>query len=304
MSNNRSDFHKNPGIAALDFIEATGKPESESKKKYVVDYINEHKKIPDAINAVDEEGDTALITAVRNDNQFAIKLLVEIECLDVNHQNKLGNSALMVAAQFNNTNAIDLLAKISTVNINLQNKSGNTALMIGAQSGTIFTFRALLQFEGINFDIVNAYKTTVKDIVAKDRDKNRLINAAQCKPTEAKPTPTQKQATLVRLDKLDESEQIRILKAQLEEKTQQLARVTEQRDALLQLHNIHHESISKLSETFKHQPQTLSSSSDESKKTSRPKSPVKLFDKTQVPAPDQSSQNQTRVSPGGPPGPA
>ena len=80
------------------------------------------------INAVDEDGNTALMLAAFFAKKDIVRALLDAGA-DVNVKNKKGNTALIIAAWHGRINMVKLLLA-KGVDINVKDKYGNTALKI------------------------------------------------------------------------------------------------------------------------------------------------------------------------------
>lgn len=120
---------------------------------------NDLEEVKNFINKTDlnswnwENGDTALIIAVRYNNIEAIKLLLQKSNPDL--QNQLGNTALMLAVINNNIEAIKLLLQKS--NPNLQCNYGDTALMLSVYMNYIEIVKLLLPISNIKLNNKDGY---------------------------------------------------------------------------------------------------------------------------------------------------
>lgn len=91
-------------------------------------------------NLLVEDGDPALVRALRWDNQAVVKVLLAAPDIDVNQESRLGETALMLAAlKGNEALARELVAKGAHVN-----KSGWTPLHYAATEGHVQLMQWLL----------------------------------------------------------------------------------------------------------------------------------------------------------------
>ena len=88
----------------------------------------ELKEMFDDVNEQDENGNTALMYAVKYNNLSVVEALIK-EGADVNVRNETGNTPLMYAAEYENSEAFDILIKAGA-DVNVRNKAGKTAQMI------------------------------------------------------------------------------------------------------------------------------------------------------------------------------
>jgi ankyrin repeat protein len=127
------------------------------------------------VNAVDNNGDTALTLAAFYGKTDAILALLTHEEIDVNAANKRGETALILAASFpsDQTNdAVLALLKRNEINVNAVNKYGKTALMLASKNGREEVVLALLN-EGANFETKDALNATL--IIASQRDHTKTV---------------------------------------------------------------------------------------------------------------------------------
>jgi len=80
------------------------------------------------VNAQDNDGDTALMIAVREGHTEVVKLLIEVGA-DVNAQDSDGDTALMTASRGGYLDVVQLLIDAG-VDVNAKNDSGETALSL------------------------------------------------------------------------------------------------------------------------------------------------------------------------------
>lgn len=110
-----------------------------------------------SVNAVDENGWTALMYAIQNGNTEMVKFLLTKKA-NLNIVTKDGNSALIFASENGNTEIVKTLlaagAKVNTIN-----KYGQTALMYASQNGHTDIVKVLLD-SGANVNAMNTYGGT------------------------------------------------------------------------------------------------------------------------------------------------
>ncbi len=111
---------------------------------------------PEIKNCQNDNGNTALMLAVKNNNSDIIQLLINNN-VDCNIRNNDGNNALMLAVKNDNSDIIQLLIN-NNVDCNIRNNDGNTALMLAVKNDNLDTVKKLLA-AGSNPNIPN-YKPT------------------------------------------------------------------------------------------------------------------------------------------------
>lgn len=120
-----------------------------------------------SINIKDQNGDTLIMLAVKNNNYELVKLLLDKEA-DPCIPTAQGLTTLMHAARHNNVEIIKLLLKAG-VSIDAQDNEGNTALMhavFGGARGTV-TFFLISRAVRVNTLLCNNRKQTALDIAIK-----------------------------------------------------------------------------------------------------------------------------------------
>ncbi len=97
------------------------------------------------VNSKNENGNTALLAAARNNNNpiETAETLINFK-IDVNHRNKADQSALDLAASTGNNNLAKLLLE-NSAEINARNKYKETALHLAAKAGHHTTVQLLVQ---------------------------------------------------------------------------------------------------------------------------------------------------------------
>ena len=111
-------------------------------------------KVMADLNLVDSLGNTALLIACSNNNNFTEGVLELINAgADVNLANQQGETPLMKACKRNNIELVTLLLDRGA-NINSQNQGGDSAFIIAARGGHLDVVRALLD-KGANINQMN-----------------------------------------------------------------------------------------------------------------------------------------------------
>lgn len=112
---------------------ALGNPLIIAAKRGDIEVVNAILKWPNQydINAIDQSGRTALMNAALYGHLHIIEALMNIKDLEINMQDNNGDTALMLAVKSdskNHVNIIKYLLNISDININIKNKDDLTAL--------------------------------------------------------------------------------------------------------------------------------------------------------------------------------
>jgi len=119
----------------------------------IVDLLLEVENIE--VNHQNKWGDTALMASIYDEGDDAIvNRLLEVKEIDVNLQNKLGNSALILAAGTRNYDIVDRLLEVKNINVNLQDEGGNSALILAAFHRDIDIVDRLLEV-GVDVNLQN-----------------------------------------------------------------------------------------------------------------------------------------------------
>ena len=108
------------------------------------------------VNKTDNAGNTALILAAYAGNVKVVRSIVNICCnndidLLVDAQNNKGNSAVMSAIRNANADIVDILVKAGA-DLSLRNKQGNTAVLEAAGKGHVAILQILHEY-GAKFDV-------------------------------------------------------------------------------------------------------------------------------------------------------
>ena len=91
------------------------------------------------LKSIDEEGNTALMLAVKSGNLETVKLLVVKSTIDI--QNKKNKTALMLAVENGDIEMVKLL--LDKANTEAKDVDGNTALMLAVESGNVEIIKLL-----------------------------------------------------------------------------------------------------------------------------------------------------------------
>ena len=95
------------------------------------------------VNSSDRNGNTPLLTAVRDQNEAMVEVLLKGGA-KANVEDRSGKTPLMWAAESGNTAIMERLIA-ARASIDRQNGSGVTALMVAARSGRLDAVRLLLE---------------------------------------------------------------------------------------------------------------------------------------------------------------
>lgn len=107
------------------------------------------------INAVSEDGETALYRAVLRNRPVAVEYLLSLPGIEVNKPNNHGVTPLIVASVFGHTECMRLLLAADGVDVNAADERGNTALHYAAEFRQGDAMALLLETQGIKADIPN-----------------------------------------------------------------------------------------------------------------------------------------------------
>ena len=130
---------------------------------------------PSLINNTDNNGETLLSYALKNNNYKIFDLLLNSPFLFLNYKDKDGNSYLHLAVKNKNEKIIKNLIE-KGININLQNKQGNTALHFAYEIGNFSIIKKLID-SGININIKNKENKKAEEISKKlTINKNQSVN--------------------------------------------------------------------------------------------------------------------------------
>jgi len=95
------------------------------------------------VEAVDEDGLTALMLAARNGHTDTVNALAGTYNANVEAVDQNGWTALMLAAYYGHTDTVNALAGTHNANVETANERGGTALIIAAQNGHADTVNVL-----------------------------------------------------------------------------------------------------------------------------------------------------------------
>ncbi|NLG81283.1 MAG: ankyrin repeat domain-containing protein, partial [Bacilli bacterium] len=76
----------------------------------------------------DENVNTCFFSAIINENNNTVQLLLTLKVLDINYQNNDQKTALHLAIEHKNIDALDYLFTRANINVNLKDKNGYTPL--------------------------------------------------------------------------------------------------------------------------------------------------------------------------------
>ena len=150
------------------------------------------------VDAVDEDGRTALTVAVAKNNADCVKALLVVGA-DVNAENKNGWTALMLATGLGYTDCARALLKAGA-DVNAKTKDGETALMLAVDEGHTSCVKTLLEVGSdvnaenkngwtalmaavakSNVDCVKVLLEAGADVNAKDKDEVTILMRAALK---------------------------------------------------------------------------------------------------------------------------
>src|SRR3990167_1756393 len=129
-------------VSFNDFINAAKTGNLATVQKYISENQNNVVNINTANN---NNGDTALICAARNDHAPIVNALLAVPGININTQGQNGDTALICAAINGHAPIVNALLAVPGININTQgNNDGNTALIWATYQGHAPIVNALL----------------------------------------------------------------------------------------------------------------------------------------------------------------
>ena len=143
-------------LATKSPVHAMGNKDKELAKQNqlaIVKKLLEVKNIN--VNANDDEGNTALISATIGGRTDIVEALLEVKYIDVNAHSEGGDTALIRATIGGRTDIVKALLNKQGIDVNIQGKNKNTALIIAASNGSTEIVKALLNKQGIGVNIQN-----------------------------------------------------------------------------------------------------------------------------------------------------
>ncbi len=166
-ANLTKDFFSN--INAVDIINTTdvnvgvdGRNNIDEALRLQVNIISIQQLISSnkiGVDVKDENGNTALIFAVKQRNKVLLQFLLKYNP-DVNVKDKDGNTALLIAFNQENEEIAQVLLQCNP-DVNVKDKDGNTALLIAAKKGNEAMVQFLLKYN--------------PDVNVKDKDGNTAL---------------------------------------------------------------------------------------------------------------------------------
>lgn len=119
--------------------------------------IDVSKITDDTIKQTDTGGYNMLMFAIQSQELQVVKIILEKNIIDINHQSNNGTTALMISSELDNMSSCKILLEKSP-NLYLQNKEGQTALMIAIMKKHDKTALTILQYydeNPIHYDILD-----------------------------------------------------------------------------------------------------------------------------------------------------
>lgn len=107
------------------------------------------------VNAVDNEGNTALMFAAARNNMYIAVSLMHHQWIDVNVQNRLNQTALHVAVLFKHPGMVDELLGDYRIDTTLKDNTGDTPLDLAIKNGNsnIITMLRRLSSQDVGIDV-------------------------------------------------------------------------------------------------------------------------------------------------------
>jgi ankyrin repeat protein len=111
-------------------------------------------------NVQDEQGNTALMLAVKGNQMGAVAALMNHPGVALNVQDKRGRTALMLAVKGNHMDLVVALMNHPGIDLNVQDNGGFTALMQAAIYNQLDIVKELMKHRGINLNVQDRYNNT------------------------------------------------------------------------------------------------------------------------------------------------
>ena len=171
------DFYKNNKIQNYIKINAYKKKKiSDSNIKIRKSSLNSLSEIieynPNYVNEKDKNGNTILFYEIENNNSENMKLILNVDILDLNIKNKNGDSYLHYAIKNKNYNLIQNLIR-KGIDLNIQNNLGNSPLHLAYELNDNVMINILIK-NNINTKLKNKKGQIAEEINKKDN--NGLLN--------------------------------------------------------------------------------------------------------------------------------
>ena len=119
------------------------------------------------VNALDDNGSSALYLAAQSGNTKSLELLTKALKIDLNLSNNLGITPLHIASSENQFDAVKAILKKQRANLDLADKDGYTPILTAIKKGHIEIFEALLNAKA-SVDVKNNIGETALHIAARN----------------------------------------------------------------------------------------------------------------------------------------
>ncbi|OGI28755.1 MAG: hypothetical protein A2287_06930 [Candidatus Melainabacteria bacterium RIFOXYA12_FULL_32_12] len=128
-----------------------------------------------SVNRINKEGNTALISAILENDNNKIEKLIKRDDIDVNIQNSTGDTALMYSVVIDRKELVNKLLE-KGADTNLKNKHGETALILASIFDRKEIAKTLLENKAdVNIEDENG-KTAITHQDAKDETRQVILN--------------------------------------------------------------------------------------------------------------------------------
>ncbi len=116
-------------------------------------YILNCDNIENEINNIFMMDITSLLWASKNGYIEIVKLLLDVEGIDVNMQTSNGYNSLLLASRNGFTEIVKLLLEVDDIDVNMQDSSGFTALILISKNGFTKIVKLLLEVDDIDVNM-------------------------------------------------------------------------------------------------------------------------------------------------------
>lgn len=155
------------GISASEFLKTVATATSQYDKnrlEKIKRYIAANKNDPRKLNTVDDQGNTALILAVKVNCDYIVQELLAHPLININTQNHDRKTALSMAVSENYTKIVKKLLARTDIDINCRSSFGNTPLIEAAENGNITIVEYILAMPSIDINQRNNARETARQV--------------------------------------------------------------------------------------------------------------------------------------------
>ena len=96
---------------------------------------------------------------------LAVELLGAVQGLEVNTQGSLGNTAIHTAVKQDNVECLKALIEIPGIDVNIKDNEGNTAVLSAYKHEKKAAFKVLVETVGVNLSIKDKNEKTLADLL-------------------------------------------------------------------------------------------------------------------------------------------